>query len=218
MLGETLGKIHFWLFVVGVNVTFFPMHILGLEGMPRRVYTYLAPTGWGPLNLLSTLGAYLIALSVIVFLVNAIKSWLAGELAGANPWESSGLEWATASPPPPYNFVHVPVTTSRHPLWDTTVELPVVTGLRTDRREVLLTTAFDARPDCRHEDPSPSIWPFYLALCMGLTFIGGIFSPYVVLVGLGLTLPGLFGFAWQSIVGHRGPDRIAAPEALAESV
>ena len=218
MLDETLGKIHFWLFLIGTNVAFFPMHILGLEGMPRRVYTYLSSTGWGPLNLLATLGAYTIALSVVVFLVNAIKSWLAGEVAGANPWQSSSLEWATSSPPPPYNFVHVPVTTSRHPLWDSASDLPVMTGLRSDRREVLVTTAFDARPDHRHEDPEPSIWPFYLALCMGVTFIAGIFTPYMVLVGVALSLIGMFFWAWQSLNNHRGPDRVATPAAAAESV
>ena len=95
-------------------------------------------------------GAVTIALSVLIFLVNAVSSWRGGEVAGANPWSSSGLEWAMPSPPPAYNFVHTPVVHSRHPLWDTTVELPVVAGLRTDRREVLLTTAFDARPDARH--------------------------------------------------------------------
>ena len=217
MLDETLGKLHFWLFVIGVNVTFFPMHVLGLEGMPRRVYTYLASTGWGPLNLVATIGAYTIALSVIVFLVNAIRSWRVGAVAGANPWESSGLEWATTSPPPPYNFVHIPVTTSRHPLWDTGAELPVMTGLRTDRREVLVTTIFDARPDHRHEDPDSSIWPLYLALCMGVVFIGGIYTPYMVLVGVGLALLGMFLWAWQSLNNHRGPDRVAAADTVAES-
>ena len=217
MLDETLGKLHFWLFAIGVNVTFFPMHVLGLEGMPRRVYTYLASTGWGPLNLVATIGAYTIALSVIVFLVNAIRSWRVGAVAGANPWESSGLEWATTSPPPPYNFVHIPVTTSRHPLWDTGAELPVMTGLRTDRREVLVTTIFDARPDHRHEDPDSSIWPLYLALCMGVVFIGGIYTPYMVLVGVGLALLGMFLWAWQSLNNHRGPDRVAAADTVAES-
>src|SRR5581483_11043874 len=113
---------------------------------PRRVYTYLAPTGWGSLNLLATIGSWIIAASVIVFVVNAVTSWFGGERAGANPWGSSGLEWATASPPPPYNFLHTPVVANRHPLWDTSVELPVVTGLRSDRREVLITTTFDAEP------------------------------------------------------------------------
>jgi cytochrome c oxidase subunit 1 len=199
LYNETLGKVHFWLFTIGVNLTFFPMHQLGLDGMPRRVYTYLAPTGWGPLNLVATIGALIIFASIVVFLVNMIMSWRGGELAGPNPWRSSGLEWAIPSPPPNYNFLHIPVTTSRHPLWETTTELPVVTGLSTDRREVLVTTTFDARPDYRHPQPDGSIWPFYLALCMGVVFIGSIFSPYFVLGGLGLALIGLAGWAWHAI-------------------
>ncbi len=214
MLSERLGKWHFWLFVIGTNVAFFPMHILGLRGMPRRIYTYLDVTGWGTLNLVATIGAVTIALSVLVFIVNASKSWFRGEPAGANPWRSYGLEWATPSPPPPYNFLHTPVTQSRHPLWDTTVELPVVTGLRTDRREVLVTTAFDAQPDYRHEHPEGAIWPLYLALCMAVIFIGSIFSPYFVPGGLGLSLIGLFMWAWNAVSEHKGPDRVAAPDAL----
>jgi cytochrome c oxidase subunit 1 len=198
LLGERLGKWHFWLFVIGVNVTFFPMHVLGLEGMPRRVYTYLAPTGWGPLNLVATIGAVTIVSSVIVFLVNAWQSWRAGELAGANPWSASGLEWAIPSPPPSYSFVHPIVVANRHPLWDTTIELPVVTGLRTDRKEILITTAVDARTDSRYTSPDGSIWPAYLALCMGVVFIGSIYSPYFVLGGLGLSLIGLLGWGLQS--------------------
>jgi cytochrome c oxidase subunit I+III len=115
-----------------------------------------------------------------------------------------------------YNFAHTPVTASRHPLWDTSVELPVMTGLRSDRREVLVTTTFDARPDHRHEAPEGAIWPLYLALCMGVVFIGSIFSPYYVLGGLGLSMIGLFGWAWKSTSDHKGPDRVVAPEALAE--
>jgi cytochrome c oxidase subunit 1 len=215
MLGETLGKVHFWLFFIGVNLTFFPMHQLGLEGMPRRVYTYLAETGWGPLNLVATIGALTIALSVAVFLVNAIRCWFAGEPAGPNPWLSSGLEWATASPPPAFNFLHTPVTTSRHPLWDQTVELPVMTGLRTDRREILVTTIFDARPDYRQSSPTGSIWPVYLALCMGLTFIGSIFTPWLVLVGLGVSLIGLAGWGWVSIQ-RRDTERVDTGERVVE--
>jgi cytochrome c oxidase subunit 1 len=198
LLDATWGQVHFWLFLIGTNVAFFPMHILGLNGMPRRIYTYLEPTGWGPLNMVATIGAVTIALSVLIFVINAVASWMGGELAGSNPWSSSGLEWATASPPPSFNFVHTPVVTSRHPLWEPTVELPVVTGLRTDRREVLMTTTFDARPDSRQQHPEASIWPLYLALCMGLIFIGSIFTPYLVLVGLGVALIGLAGWGWQS--------------------
>jgi cytochrome c oxidase subunit I+III len=217
MLGETLGKWHFWLFVIGTNVTFFPMHKLGLDGMPRRVYTYLAPTGWGTLNLVATIGAVTIAFSVLLFVINAIKTVLAGERADANPWNSSGLEWAMPSPPPPYNFVHIPVVESRHPLWDTTVELPVLTGLRRDRREVLITTAFDAQPDSRHQGPKGSIWPLYLALCMAVLFIGSIFSPYFVLGALGLSVIGLAGWGWQGSEEAKGPERVATPAPVTEA-
>ena len=215
MVSETLGKWHFWLFVIGVNVAFFPMHKLGLDGMPRRIYTYLAPTGWGTLNMVATIGAVTIAVSVLVFVINAIKSWRGGPAAEANPWRSSGLEWAVSSPPPAYNFLHAPVVESRHPLWETTIDLPVLTGFRTDRREVLLTTAFDARPDSRHHHPKGSIWPLYLALCMAVLFIGSIFSPYFVLGGLGLSLIGIAGWAWVS-VKPSGRELVATPVALSE--
>lgn len=198
LLGDALGKWHFWLFLIGANVAFFPMHILGLDGMPRRVYTYAASTGWGPLNLLASLGAVTLAVSVVVFLINVLRSWRHGLEAGANPWSAPGLEWSVASPPPAYNFVHSPVVSSAHPLWQTTNALPVMTGLRTDRREVLITTTFDAQPDARHSSPSGSIWPVYLAACMGVVFIGSIFRPYWVLVGIALALVGLFGWGWQS--------------------
>jgi cytochrome c oxidase subunit 1 len=198
LMSETLGKWNAWLFIVGVNVAFFPMHILGLNGMPRRIYTYLAETGWGPLNTLSTLGAVVVVLSVALFIVNAAMSWRGGRLAGANPWDSYGLEWATPSPAPNYNFVNTPVVLGRHPLWDTGSPLPVVTGLRADRREVLVTTTFDAQPDHRHRHPNASIWPLFLALCMAEVWIGSIFTPWAVLGGFGLTLIGMLGWGWQS--------------------
>jgi len=215
VLSERLGKWHFWLFVIGVNVTFFPMHILGLQGMPRRVYTYLAPTGWGPLNLVATIGAVTIATSVLLFLVNAVMAMRRAPDAGPNPWGASGLEWAVASPPPNYNFLHAPVVESRHPLWDTTVDLPVLTGFRSDRREVLVTTTFDARPDSRHEAPKGSIWPLYLALCMGVLFIGSIFSPWFVPGGIALSLLGLAGWGWTGSkpTSH---ERVATPAAVPE--
>ncbi|HEY4305404.1 MAG TPA: cytochrome c oxidase subunit I [Gemmatimonadaceae bacterium] len=198
MLGETLGKWHAWLFVIGVNVTFFPMHILGLDGMPRRIYTYLAPTGWGTLNFVATIGAFTIALGVLIFLINVLLSVRGGESAGENPWHSSGLEWATTSPAPVYNFAFPIIVHERHPLWAATVEHEIITGLRRDRREGLLTTTVDARPDSRHVDPDPSGWPAYLAGCMGVVFIGSIFSPYFVLGGIVLSFAGLLGWGTQS--------------------
>src|SRR4051812_41248245 len=118
MLSERLGKVDFWLFFVGVNLTFFPMHPLGLQGMTRRVFTYGAETGWGTLNLLATVGAGVLGVAVLTFLVNVIWSRKHGALAAENPWGASTLEWATHSPPPPYNFMYPPTVRGRDPLWE----------------------------------------------------------------------------------------------------
>ena len=111
------GQVHFWLMLVGFNLTFFPMHIVGLLGMPRRIYTYAAGQGWDTLNLLSTIGAFTIALSVLVFMVNFVVSAIKREKAGDNPWGGATLEWATSSPPPEYNFATIPTVKGRNPLW-----------------------------------------------------------------------------------------------------
>jgi cytochrome c oxidase subunit 1 len=165
MLDERLGRWQFWLFFVGFNVAFFPMHVLGLEGMPRRVYTYGAETGWGALNLVATIGAAIIAISMLVFVVNAARSLAAGERAGDDPWGAPTLEWGTRSPPPPFNFVAVPVVASRVPLWAREADEPThVTGLSAQTREGLVTTVLDALPDVRYSFPSPTIWPFVAAI------------------------------------------------------
>jgi cytochrome c oxidase subunit 1 len=117
LMSERLGQWQFWLLFIGVNVTFFPQHILGLKGMTRRIYTYSEMMGWGPLNLVSTVGAVIIVAGMIVFAVNLLRSVRHGEVAGANPWGADTLEWLTTSPPPPYNFVDTPVVTSREGLW-----------------------------------------------------------------------------------------------------
>jgi cytochrome c oxidase subunit 1 len=118
LLREGLGKVHFWLTVVGMNVTFFPQFFLGEEGMPRRVADYPASTGWGTLNAVSSAGSYLLALSVLVFLVNLVVSLAARRPAGPDPWEGHTLEWATASPPPAHNFDALPPVRSFAPLLD----------------------------------------------------------------------------------------------------
>src|SRR6266481_6956116 len=118
MLSERLGRWHFWLLVVGFNLTFVTMHVQGLLGMPRRIYTYPADRGWEIWNLITTLGVPLQAAAVLIFVVNIIVSLRHGTRAGDDPWNAWTLEWATTSPPPPYNFEIVPVTTSRRPLWD----------------------------------------------------------------------------------------------------
>ncbi len=117
MMDERLGKIHFWIMLIGFNLTFFPQHILGLLGMPRRYYTYAAGQGWEIWNLMSTVGAYLIALSVLVFIINFFVSARRAKVAGPNPWEAATLEWSTSSPPPDYNFAKIPTVTRMNPLW-----------------------------------------------------------------------------------------------------
>ncbi|MDE3193292.1 MAG: cytochrome c oxidase subunit I [Chloroflexota bacterium] len=118
LLSERLGKWHFWLVYLGFNLTFLPQHLVGIEGMPRRVWTYPASMGWGPLNFASSIGAAILAVGVAVFAVNVLLSLRSGEIAGDDPWDAWTLEWATSSPPPPGNFVQTPVVTSRRPLWD----------------------------------------------------------------------------------------------------
>ena len=118
LMNETLGKINFWGIVIGFLVTFEPMFGLGLLGMPRRIYTYAPDRGWNDLNFISTIGAYIIGLSIIVFAVNLITSLRSGEPAGADPWDAWTLEWGASSPPPPHDFDRQPVVRSRRPLWD----------------------------------------------------------------------------------------------------
>jgi cytochrome c oxidase subunit I+III len=202
LLSERLGRWHVGLFFVGVNLTFFPMHLLGLDGMTRRIYTYLPETGWGPLNLLATVGAVTIAASVLVFLVNVARTARRGAFAGENPWDAESLEWGTASPPPAYNFHYLPTVPSRAPLWDRTPATPVVTGLRTDMREILVTTLLDAEPDSRLRHPEPSIWPFLAAVATGVTFITLIFTPWGLPVGAVLLTMALVGWGWPGKHEH----------------
>jgi cytochrome c oxidase subunit I+III len=196
MLSERLGRWHFWLFFIGVNLTFFPMHQLGLMGMPRRVYTYLPETGWGPLNLVATLGAMTIAASVVLLLVNLAWSLLEGAPAGEDPWEAPTLEWATASPPRPYNFHLIPTVQTRSPLWGRAADALVVSGLRTDMREILVTTMLDAEPDSRMRLPEPTVWPLIAAIATGVTFIVLIFTPWGLPLGAILLTGAFVGWGW----------------------
>ena len=119
-LNKPLGKVHFWIHFIGFNLAFFPMHQLGLSGMPRRIADYSPDAGWTLLNFASTIGAFMIAISVLPFLVNVIATLINGEPAGDDPWDGNTLEWATSSPPPPHNFDVLPPIRSERPLFDLT--------------------------------------------------------------------------------------------------
>jgi cytochrome c oxidase subunit I+III len=196
LLDERAGRWSFWLLLAGFNITFFPLHQLGLHGMPRRVYTYLEASGWGRLNLVATAATSLIAASLLVTLVNIARSRRHGAVAGNDPWESDTLEWSTASPPPPGNFASVPVVTSRDPLWQLGAPNGVVTGLATDRRQVLVTTLLDAAPDHRTSSAGPSIWPLFAAVATAVGFIGSIFTPWGLPAGFALGIPVMVGWFW----------------------
>jgi cytochrome c oxidase subunit I+III len=183
MLSERLGRIGVALLFIGFNLTFFPMHTLGLMGMPRRVYTYQPELGWGGLNLLASIGAGVMAIALLVYLANIVVNLRHGAAAGNNPWGAATLEWATTSPPPPYNFNPGPTVSGRDPLWHSDSDQPVVVGLKTTVREVLITHVLDAEPDHVYEFPPPSIWPFVSAVTVGIMFIGSIFTPWAVIYG-----------------------------------
>jgi len=117
-LSESIGKWHFWLMFIGMNLVFMPMHVLGIEGMPRRIYTYGPGRGWEIWNYVETIGAFLIAVSIIIFMINYTISMMKEQTNEMDPWDSFTLEWATASPPPDYNFAEIPTVRSRRPLWD----------------------------------------------------------------------------------------------------
>jgi cytochrome c oxidase subunit I+III len=203
MMNDKLGHASFWLTFAGFNLTFFPMHNLGLMGMPRRVYTYVPETGWGRLNFLATVGAFVLGIGVLCFVVNALWSLKFGRMAGANPWEASTLEWATTSPPPSYNFLHPPVVRSSEPLWEGS-PLPTVTGLATDKREVLITRVLDAEPDHKYVEPSPTIFPFLAALSTGVMFVSLIFTPWALPIGITIMFVFLIAWFWPTTPAKEG--------------
>ena len=196
MLSETLGKASFWTLFVGFNITFFPQHLLGLMGMPRRVYTYPPDLGWNTLNLVSSVGAALLAVGGAIFIANVVRSLRVGEEAGDNPWNADSLEWATSSPPPVYNFAELPVVEGRHALWDRSSPAPVVTGVRSDTREVLVTDVMDAEPIYRDLFPEPSMWPFVTAVFTTALFVAVIFTPWGLPIGAIPVTFALIGWFW----------------------
>lgn len=178
LLSERLGKWHFWLTFVGFNMTFMVQHFLGLMGMPRRVYTYPDLPGWGLLNLISTVGAFILAGSVLVLIANVWVSLRRGRPAGDNPWDAWTLEWATTSPPPVRNFDRLPPVRSRRPLYDAA-------------QDRIKESAW--QPVTTHV-PSPTYWPATLALGI-VCILWGLTTTWLISL-VGLALVGLAAAGW----------------------
>jgi cytochrome c oxidase subunit I len=185
--------------VIGFNLTFFPMHFLGFEGQPRRTYTYPSGMGWDTLNLLATIGAFVIATSVLVFLVNVIFTTRRGEKVGHDPWDARTLEWSIPSPPPEYNFAVVPVVTSLDDHWhhkyteDDEGKLVKLPAGGAGEGDDLIPAGFD--PHSIHM-PSPSYWPLIFALALPIMGYGFVFKNwYLLAAGVVIAFFGLNGWA-----------------------
>ncbi|WP_082510126.1 MULTISPECIES: cytochrome c oxidase subunit I [unclassified Rhizobium] len=196
MMSETLGRWVFGLIFTGFNLTFFPMHILGLQGMPRRIYTYQPEMPWSGLNMFVSLSAVILAAGFLLFFIDAIRSSATGATAPANPWGASTLEWATSSPPPPYNFARLPVVGSLEPLSNNPETLPVASGLSVDRRELIVSSVVEALPEARESSPDNSIWPLWSALATTVLLIWSIFTPWAVVWGSIPVSIALIGWFW----------------------
>jgi cytochrome c oxidase subunit I+III len=231
MLLEWLGKINFWMMFVFFNVTFFPMHVTGLLGMPRRVYTFPAGLGWEPYNLVSSIGALGFGLSAALLVVNVLLSLKWGKKAGANPWGADTLEWWETSPPPAAQFKHIPFVTSRHPLWDQQSLAPesdedreLIEPLRsapTDWRGALIVSVRDARPLAITHMPARSIWPFAMSIGFLLMFAAALIeSLWMGVTGGVVTAVCLVGWHWpdkrhEQAIAEIGLDREAGKLPLA---
>jgi cytochrome c oxidase subunit 1/cytochrome c oxidase subunit I+III len=200
---ELPGQISFWLIFIGTNLLFFPMHIVGLLGMPRRVYTYPGNLGWEPYNLAETIGGYLTALGILVLFGNLVVSYLRGAPAGPDPWHGPTLEWVTSSPPPEYDFAVVPKVSSAYPNWDIVDreadrrKLSEGVLMLDDGHEQVEVTPVDGRIADIVDMPHDSPWPPLLALALGLVFVMLLLEHYAIAGIMGiLCLLTLFG--WHS--------------------
>jgi cytochrome c oxidase subunit 1 len=204
MYNETLGKVQFVLMFVGFNLTFGPMHFLGIDGMPRRIYTYGAEQGWTGWNMVATIGAYMMGISILLFAYNAIRSLTKGEPAPADPWDGATLEWSMSSPPPVYNFAELPVVTGRNPLWIAKYgEHGELSHGPADATGTPPHDAHGAAPGGHEEHgephihlPSPSLLPLVVALGLFGMFMGLLFhamagSPQAMTTGIVLALVGV---------------------------
>ncbi|HTX46673.1 MAG TPA: cytochrome c oxidase subunit I, partial [Solirubrobacteraceae bacterium] len=201
MYNEWWGKASFWLTFIGTFVTFFPMHIVGIDGMPRRNYTYPADMGWTFLNMLESIGAYILTAGLVMIVVNLFVSYFRGPRAGNDPWEGDTLEWTTTSPPPPYNFPVIPTVTSPYALWDDkdrehdNRRLERGEGLLDAGHQTPASTVQDAELDEILSMPSYSAWPPVTALTLSGMFAMLLLGHYFIAAGFVVAGLGAL-FAW----------------------
>jgi heme/copper-type cytochrome/quinol oxidase subunit 1 len=200
MLSERLGKWNFWVMFVGMNIAFFPMHIGGMLGMTRRIYTYPPHLGWTLLNQIETVGGFIFAVGVLLFVVNYLTSRKTGLHAGDDPWQASSLEWSVSSPPPAWNFSVIPTVASRDPLWDAHDEWAGGGGearVLSHEKKTLGTTVLDAVPDSVLHMPEDTLYPLWLSLSLTVLFYGLVFKAMgVAVLGAVLTFISIVGWLW----------------------
>ena len=189
MLDEKIGKVHFWLMLIAFNLTFFPMHFVGLHGMPRRVYTYPAGLGFETMNMLETVGALLLGLSQLIFVYNVIRTWRRPKNAPADPWNGATLEWAIPSPPQEFNFAEEPEVHSRDPLWERKREA----GGRLPEPQRVSGKGIHL--------PHPSYWPLVSAMGVAAVFISMMMIPHFhawgVIAAVALLFFGVFNWVFE---------------------
>ena len=183
LMSETLGNVHFWLTFVGMNLTFFPMHFLGLHGMPRRTWTYDANQGWDVDNKLATVGAYMLGIATLLFVYNWFRSMKKGPVAGNDPWGGATLEWSIPSPPPDYNFAVIPTVSSRTPMWHGDPGAGPATYPAPSTPARIKTAA-----ELGIAMPSATMKPLIAAMGLGVVFTGVIWHKNMILLFLGAAI------------------------------
>ena len=200
MLSETLGKWQFWIMLIGFNLTFFPMHIVGMIGMPRRVYTYGAGLGWDGYNMAETIGGFIIAASIALFIWNVLASLKNGAKAGNDPWDGFTLEWTTSSPPPRYDFATIPTVRSLRPLWvekHGEDQKGVTPRMETPKDAALRESKAAARQAPAIHMPAGSWAPIVMGLGLMIFGYGMIYTAILAIIGGLITFYGILRFVWE---------------------
>jgi cytochrome c oxidase subunit 1 len=193
MYNEMMAKVNFWVMFIGMNMAFFPMHFLGLDGMPRRIYTYDSNMGWDFWNGVSTVGVLVLGTSFLIFIINIVTSWRSGETAEADPWDGRTLEWSIASPPPEYNFEVIPTVYDRDAWWAEKrgkVQHGVPVGGGSDEEEHSIHM------------PQPSYWPLIVSIGLIISAYGLVFNSgnfIVASVGLLIGVIGVYAWAFEPV-------------------